>query len=108
MARPHDGDCRIEVRLRRWTGLFFAATALNHVWYMPIFFLSSSEDIMMTDLIGGLLDSMTVFPLAIIILFIIAGHSQGSAMTSLVLQRYLCTSDRKPWIARGRRGKPNC
>ena len=58
------------VRLRCWTGVFFAATALNHVWYMPIFFLSASEDIMMTDLIGGLLDSITVFPLAIIVLFV--------------------------------------
>ncbi len=28
------------VRLRRWTGVFFAATALNHMWYMPVFFLS--------------------------------------------------------------------
>ena len=63
-------DIKSPVRLRRWTGLFFASTVLNHVWYMPIFFLSSSEDIVMTDLIGGLLDSMTVFPLAIIVLFV--------------------------------------
>ena len=55
-------------RLRRWAALFLAVFALNHVWYMPIFFLSSSEDIMMIDLIGGLLDSMTVFPVAIIVL----------------------------------------
>ena len=58
------------VRLRRWTGVFFASVALNHVWYMPIFFLSSNEDIVMTDLIGGLLDFLTVFPLAIIVLFV--------------------------------------
>ena len=56
-------------RLRIWTGIFFASIALNHVWYMPIFFLSSSEDILMNDLIGGLLDSMTVIPLAIVVLF---------------------------------------
>ena len=55
-------------RLRRWTTAFFAILALNHLWYMPIFFLSSSEDIMMTDLIGGLLDCMTLFPVAIIVL----------------------------------------
>ena len=30
-------------RLRRWTAAFFAAFALNHVWYMPVFFLSSSD-----------------------------------------------------------------
>ncbi|MBR1681813.1 MAG: AraC family transcriptional regulator [Bacteroidaceae bacterium] len=63
-------DVTSSVRLRRWTGVFFASIALNHVWYMPIFFLSSSEDIIVTDLIGGLLDFMTVFPLAIIVLFV--------------------------------------
>ena len=42
---------------------------LNHVVYMPIFFLSSSEDIMTIDLIGGFLDCMTLFPVAIIVLF---------------------------------------
>ena len=61
-------DVTPPARLRRWTAAFFAILALNHVWYMPIFFLSSSEDIMMTDLIGGLLDSMTLFPVAIIVL----------------------------------------
>ncbi len=61
-------DVTTPVRLRRWTGVFFASIALNHIWYMPIFFLSSSEDILMNDLIGGLLDSMTIFPLAIIVL----------------------------------------
>ena len=55
-------------RLRRWTAAFFAAFVLNHVWYLPIFFLSSSEDVRTFDLIGGLLDSMTIFPLAIIVL----------------------------------------
>ena len=62
-------DITTPVRLRRWTAAFFAAFALNHVWYMPIFFLSSSEDIRLCDLIGGLLDSMTVFPLMIVVLF---------------------------------------
>ena len=61
-------DITPPVRLRRWTAAYFAAAALGHLWYMPIFFLSSSEDIMMTDLVGGLLDSMTVFPLAIIVM----------------------------------------
>ena len=61
-------DITPPVRLRRWTAAFFAVLVLNHVVYMPIFFLSSSEDITMTDLIGGLLDCMTLFPLAIIVL----------------------------------------
>ena len=62
-------DVTPPLRLRRWTGALFAAIALSHVWYMPIFFLSSSEDIKMCDLIGGLLDSLTYFPLAIAVLF---------------------------------------
>jgi AraC-like DNA-binding protein len=62
-------DVTPPARLRRWTAAFFAILALNHVWYMPIFFLSSSEDIRLCDLIGGLLDSMTVFPLMIVVLF---------------------------------------
>ena len=61
-------DVTPPVRLRRWTAAYFAAATLCHLWYMPIFFLTSSEDIMMTDLVGGLLDSMTVFPLAIIVM----------------------------------------
>ncbi len=62
-------DVTPPARLRRWAAAFFAAFALNHVWYMPIFFLSSSEDIRLCDLIGGLLDFMTVFPLMIVVLF---------------------------------------
>ena len=62
-------DVMPPARLRRWTAAFFAALALNHLWYMPIFFLSSSEDIMLCDLIGGFLDSITVFPLMIVVLF---------------------------------------
>ena len=55
------------VRLRRWVAALLAAFALNHLWYMPIFFLSSSKDIQIFDLVSGLLDSMTIFPLAIIV-----------------------------------------
>jgi len=62
-------DITPPARLRRWTAAYFAAFALSHVWYMPIFFLTSSEDIRLCDLIGGLLDSMTVFPLIIVVLF---------------------------------------
>ena len=55
-------------RLRWWTGVFFASIAVNHLWYMPIFFLSSSDDILTTDLVGALLDSLTIIPLAIVVL----------------------------------------
>ena len=58
------------VRLRRWTAGFFAAIALCHLWYLPTYYLTSSDDIMLSILIAGLLDSMTVIPLAIVILFV--------------------------------------
>ena len=46
-----------------------AVFVVNHVWYMgPTFFLTSSEDIKITNLVGGLLDCMTFFPLAIVVL----------------------------------------
>ena len=38
-------DVTPPLRLRRWAAVLVAAFALNHVWYMPILFLSSSEDI---------------------------------------------------------------
>ena len=62
-------DITTPVRLRRWTAMFFAFLALNHVWYMPIFFLDSSDEVRMVDLVGGLLDSMTFLPSIIIVLF---------------------------------------
>ena len=54
-------------RLRRWTAAFFGAMTLSHVWYMPGVFLTSEEDIMLHDLVGGLLDSIFV-PLAIVVM----------------------------------------
>ena len=56
------------VRLRRWTGVFLASIAVSQMWYMQLFFLSSSEDIEMADLIGGLMQSVTILPVAIIVL----------------------------------------
>ena len=57
------------LRLRRWTAAFFAVFVVNHLWYMlPSFFLTSNEDVKLANLLGGLLDSITFFPLAIVIL----------------------------------------
>lgn len=55
-------------RLRRWTGIFFASIALCHLWYIPTYFLTSSDDRMLSYLIAVLLDCITVIPLAIIVL----------------------------------------
>ena len=62
-------DVITSTRLSRWTAAFFAALALCHVWYMPVIYLTSDEDILLATLIGTLLDFLTFFPLAIIILF---------------------------------------
>jgi len=63
-------DITPPVRLRRWAAAFFAFSALNRMWYMPILFLSSSEDVKRCDLIGGLLDSMTFLPLSVALMFV--------------------------------------
>ena len=62
-------DVTPPTRLRRWSAAFFAFLALNHLWYMPLLFHISSEDVAMIDLTGGLLDSMTIIPLVIVVLF---------------------------------------
>ena len=62
-------DIKSPIRLRRWTGVFFAAMFLSHLWYMPGIYLTSSNDKMLCYDIGGILDCMTTFPLAIVILF---------------------------------------
>ena len=61
-------DVTPPLRLRRWTAAFFAASTLSHLWNLPTYFLTSSADVMQSYLVGGLLDCMTVGPLAIVIL----------------------------------------
>ena len=63
-------DVTPPVRLRRWTAAFFAAIALCHLWYLPTFFLTSNDDMMLSFLIAGLLDCMTVIPLTIVVLLV--------------------------------------
>ena len=63
-------DVTSSVRLRQWTAAFFAASALSHLWNLPVFFLTSGDDAMQSYLVGGLLDCITVGPLAIVILFV--------------------------------------
>ena len=58
------------VRLRRWTAAFLGAVTLSHLWYTPLLYLTSAEDIKMVYFVGTLLDLLTVFPLAIAVLFI--------------------------------------
>ena len=63
-------DVTPPVRLRRWTAALFAVFVVNHLWYMgPLFFITSSDDVHLANLVGGLIDCLTFFPLAIIVLF---------------------------------------
>ena len=63
-------DITSRVRLRRWTAAFFATITLCHLWYLPMFFLSSNNDIAQGYRIAALLDCMTVIPLTIIVLLV--------------------------------------
>ena len=63
-------DVTPPVRLRRWTAAYFAAAALCHLWYLPTYFLTSPDDVMLSSLIAGLLDCMTVIPLTIVVLLV--------------------------------------
>lgn len=63
-------DITPPLRLRRWTAAFLASVGVGHLWYFPLFFLTSSDDLKLVDLIGGLLDFMTIFPLAIVVMIV--------------------------------------
>ena len=62
-------DVTPPIRLRRCTAAFFASTAMSHVWYMPEFRLTSAEDILQSNLVGAMLDFMTLVPFGIAVLF---------------------------------------
>ena len=62
-------DITSAAHLRRWTAAFFAASALSHLWSLPVFLLPSRDDAMLSYLVAAMLDCMTVAPLAIVILF---------------------------------------
>ena len=61
-------DVTPSARLRRWTITFFALMFLSHMWYLPVVFFTSPDAIRQSQLVGCLLDSMTVIPLIIVLL----------------------------------------
>ena len=87
-------------RLRRWTIAFMASMALGHVWYLPSFFLPPGEERMMSLLIGGLLDALTVVPFAIAVLFTMLQDRRrplwpvAAMMAPLVVALALCVISR--------------
>ena len=63
-------DVMSPLRLRRWTAAFFAVFAFCHLWYLPTYFLTSPDGMMLGSLIAGLLDCMMVIPLTIVVLLV--------------------------------------
>ena len=63
-------DVTSPLRLRRWTAALFAVSALSHLWNLPVFLLTDSEQAMLSYLVGGMLDCMTIGPVAIILLLV--------------------------------------
>ena len=61
-------DITPPLRLRRLTALFFAIMAVGHLWYLPTLMFTSNEAIILWFLIGGLLDSALVIPMAFIVM----------------------------------------
>ena len=51
-------------------GSLFAAVALCHLWYLPMFYLTSSDEMRQWGRISALLDCLTVIPLLIVLLFV--------------------------------------
>jgi AraC-like DNA-binding protein len=78
-------DVTPPVRLRRWTAAFFAFMTFSHLWYMPSIYLTSSDDRMLCYLVGGMLDCMTTFPLAIVILFTMLQDRRRPLWTAWVM-----------------------
>jgi len=78
-------DVTPPVRLRRWTAIFFAAITLCHLWYLPMYFLTSSEDMMLGSTIAALLDCMTVIPLTIIVLLVMLQDRRRPLWPSYVM-----------------------
>ena len=55
-------------RLRRWTAAFFGVIAAGHLWYLPATVLTSDDDIMLSLLIGALLDCVLTIPLVLVVM----------------------------------------
>ena len=55
-------------RLRWWTAAFFGVIAAGHLWYLPAAVLTSADAIMLSLLIGALLDCMLMTPLTLIVM----------------------------------------
>ena len=93
-------DITSSVRLRRWTAAFFASITLCHLWYLPMYFLTSPDDVMLGCQIAGLLDCLTVVPLPIAVLLVMLQDRRRPLwpvwvmMTPFVAGRLWCIATR--------------
>ena len=91
-------DITPPIRLRRWTAALFAAITLSHVCYLPMYVLTSKDWVSLSYLVGGLFDSMTVFPLAIVVLLVMLQDHRRSlwpvvlVVAPLVVAGTLCVA----------------
>ncbi|MBQ2209164.1 MAG: hypothetical protein II404_04280, partial [Prevotella sp.] len=97
-------DVTSPVRLRHWTAAFLGACTLSHLWYMPLIFLTSSEEIKMVYYTGALFDFMTISPLAIAIMFVMLQDRKrplwpiAVMMAPIVIGMAVCTATRSDTI----------
>ena len=97
-------DVTSPVRMRHWTAAFLGACTLSHLWYVPLIYLTSSEEIKMVYYTGALFDFMTVFPLAIAIMFVMLQDRRrplwpvGVMMAPIVVGMAVCTANRSDTI----------
>ena len=61
-------DITPPVRLRRWTAAFLAVGGLGHFYYLPVALFTSAKAVRWSLMVGGMLDFLTFFPLAIIVM----------------------------------------
>ena len=95
-------------RLRRWTAAFMAVCAVGHLWYIPAAVSDSSEAVMLSMLIGVLLDCMLAIPLALVVMLCMLQDRRrplwpvGMMVTPLVVGLVVCIVTRSeallPWL----------
>ena len=101
-------DITPPMRLRRWTAAFFAILALGHLWYLPANVLDSREAIMVSLLVGGLLDCILVIPMVFVVMLCMLQDRHrplwpiGVMVAPLVVGMVVCIITRSdalmPWV----------
>ena len=80
-----DATITTPTRLRHRTALFFAFLALGHIWYMPLFFLTSTESVILYNFVGGILDCLTIFPMSAVVLFAMLQDRERSVLPIIII-----------------------